>query len=260
MELSKSRISLYSQLSRKKIRDREGLFIAEGLKCVEDIYDTFPPVAFIATPQWWETTAVGERLRQQYPELCFSVDSRILAKISSLSTPPDIIAVYKKPEAPEAPPAPAAGNLYLLLNGIQDPGNLGTIMRTAHWFGVKRIYASSDTVDLYNPKTIQATMGSLGKVEVVYCDLCDLVKDNPQMPLYGTLLEGTNIYTAPLSQTGFIAMGNEGKGLSPELRSLVTVPLNIPPYHTTDHGESLNVAIATAVVLSQFRMRAFSGS
>ena len=256
MELSKSRISLYSQLSRRKIRDRERLFIAEGIKSVDDTADSFTPEAFIATEQWWNTpTALRDKLLDKHKEICFNVSSQVISKISTLSTPPEIIAVYRQPDRTSVVPMPNPSELYLILDGIQDPGNLGTIMRTAHWFGIARIYASEDTVDLYNSKTIQATMGSLGKVEIIYCDLSELVNQNPELPLYGTLLEGENIYKADLRQSGFIAMGNEGKGLSGVLRSKITTPLNIPPYHPTRHGESLNVAIATAIVLSQFRMR-----
>ena len=138
---------------------------------------------------------------------------------------------------------------------IQDPGNLGTIMRTAHWFGIDRIYASRDTVDIFNPKTVQSTMGSLGRVEIVYCDLGELMDKNPDMPVYGTLLDGKNIYKATLGEHGFIIMGNEGKGISESLRKRITSPLLIPPYDYSNHSESLNVAIATAVTLSQFRSR-----
>lgn len=255
MELSKAKQGIYSQLSRRKMRDRYGLFVAEGRKCIADTIGRFDMEAVIALdpdsiPEEW---GCGNVL--------FQVSESLMGKISSLSTPSDVLAVYRIPEGYyENVPKPDSDKLYLLLDGIQDPGNMGTIIRTAHWFGIDRIYASQDTVDIFNPKTVQSTMGSLGKVEVVYCNLCDLIKDNPDMPVYGTLLNGRNIYEATLTGQGFIIMGNEGKGISETMRNLVTSPLLIPPYDAENHPESLNVAIATGVVLSQFRGRGNGGA
>ncbi|WP_280119125.1 RNA methyltransferase [Sangeribacter muris] len=248
MELSKAKQGIYSQLSRRKMRDRHGLFIAEGRKSIEDTIGSFEVEAIVSTnpesiPEEWGCRNVS-----------FVVSQGQMGKISSLSTPSDILAVYRIPDGYyDNVPEPAPDKLYLLLDGVQDPGNLGTIIRTAHWFGIDRIYASKDTVDIFNPKTVQSTMGSLGRVEVVYCDLCRLLNDNPEIPVYGTLLNGDNIYEASLSASGFIIMGNEGKGISAPIRNMVTSPLLIPPYDSGNHSESLNVAVATAVVLSQFR-------
>ncbi len=250
MELSKTKQGIYSQLSRRKMRDRHGLFIAEGRKCIGDTIGKFDVEAIVALdpdsiPAEWG-----------YIDAVYKVSESQMSKISSFSTPSDVLAIYRIPDGYyDSVPVPESEKLYLLLDGIQDPGNMGTIIRTAHWFGIDRIYASHDTVDIFNPKTVQATMGSLGKVEVVYCDLCDLIKGNPGMPLYGTLLDGENIYDAELTGNGFIIMGNEGKGISDPIRDLVTWPLLIPPYDLGNHSESLNVSIATAVVLSQFRCR-----
>lgn len=248
MELSKSKTGIYAQLSRRKIRERNGLFIVEGYKSVADTIDSFQIEAIIITEgssvpaAWHDKAPIYEAYAQQ------------ISKISSLSTPPDVIAVYHIPERfYDRLPAPDKSKLYLVLDGVQDPGNLGTIVRTAHWFGIDRIYASRDTADIFNPKTVQSTMGSLGKVDIVYCELYDLLKDNPEMPVFGTLLDGKNIYEAPLTEHGFIIMGNEGKGITEPIRKLITSPLLIPPYDSKNHSESLNVAIATAVVLSQFR-------
>lgn len=251
MELSKNKESLYSQLGRKKMRDKHSLFMAEGHKSVADIIGYFEPEAIIAVkdadiPDSWRCA-----------DCFFEVTPERMTKISTLSTPPDVLAVYRIPDNNGDITTPNPDELYLLLDEVQDPGNLGTIIRTAHWFGIKRIYCSQTTADLYNPKTVQSTMGSLGKVEVVYCDLERLIDANPGMPVYGTLLNGKNIYEAKLDNRGFIVMGNEGRGISESLRRKVTSPLLIPPYDAADHSESLNVAIATAVTLSQFRSRHF---
>lgn len=248
MELSKSRLATYSQLSRRKMRERYGLFIVEGYKSVEDTITSFDVEALI--------TLNGIKIPDSWHvEDChFEVSEGGMKKLSGLSTPSEMIAVYRIPGGfYDRNIKPVSSKLYLLLDGIQDPGNLGTIIRTAHWFGIDRIYASHDTVDIFNPKTIQSTMGSLGKVDIIYCDLTAVINENPGMPVYGTLLDGKNIYEAKLSEHGFILMGNEGKGISEQLRPLITNALLIPPANTANHPESLNVAIATAVTLSQFR-------
>ena len=140
-----------------------------------------------------------------------------------------------------------------LLDGVQDPGNLGTIIRTADWFGIDTIFASSTTVDVFNPKTVQSTMGSLSRVNVFYTDLTALLASHRDMPSYGTFLNGKDTYKYKTENRGFLIMGNEGNGISDEVRKLVAHPLFIPPYNPDAHGESLNVAIATAIALSNFR-------
>lgn len=249
MELSKSKESLYSQLGRKKMRDKHSLFMAEGRKSVADTIGYFELEAIIAV----KGTVISDSWRSY--DCFFEVSPERMGKISTLSAPPEVLAVYRIPNHSGEIPSPNSDELYLVLDEVQDPGNLGTIIRTAHWFGIKRIYCSQTTADLYNPKTVQSTMGSLGRVEVVYCDLEALIEANPEMPVYGTLLNGENIYKAQLGDRGFIVMGNEGRGISDTLRRKVTSPLLIPPYDEEDHSESLNVAIATAVTLSQFRSR-----
>ncbi len=245
--LSKNKQSIYSGLCRVKMREKTGLFIVEGRKSVSDSLPLFDLEAIVCLKgtdtESWEKSGYA----------VYEVSESEMRKISSLSTIPDVLAVFKLPDYSEEIPAPDPEKLYLLLDGVRDPGNFGTIMRTAHWFGIDRIYASKDCVDLYNSKTIQSTMGSLGKVEVVYCDLCELIMDNRDMPVYGTLLNGKNIYKATLSEHGFIVMGNEGKGISEPLRKLITNPLLIPPYDPDNHSESLNVAAATSAVLALFR-------
>lgn len=254
--LSKNKQGIYAQLGRSKMRKKFGLFIVEGIKSVEDSLPRFEAECIVATIDALLPANLRDQISKRNIPL-YRVDKNIISKISSLSTPADLIGIYKIPEASSVSLLkPTPGNLYLLLDGIQDPGNLGTIIRTAHWFGVNRIYASLDTVDIYNPKTVQSTMGSLGKVDIVYTDLQQLIRQNPDFPVYGTLLDGENIYQSSLKNSGFILMGNEGKGISPDLRELVTHRLLIPPTDPANHSESLNVAIATAVVLALFRAKA----
>ena len=147
-------------------------------------------------------------------------------------------------------------SLSLALDGIQDPGNLGTIIRIADWFGIEQIFCSDDTVDAWNPKVVQATMGSIARVNIIYFNLLEFLDTLPaDFPVYGTLLDGDNIYTQPLTPHGLIVMGNEGNGISPEIRQKVNRRLLIPSYRTDDTAESLNVAIATAITCAEFRRR-----
>lgn len=252
--ISKHKISLYSSLSQKKMRKRHSLFIVEGEKCVEDTIGSFHLDALVATERWFETH--GSLIKDIETEKLYTATENEIKKISSLSSLPDVLAVYELPVKNDAPYERVdVGNLNLVLDGIQDPGNLGTIIRTAHWFGVKRIFASEDTADIYNPKTLQSTMGSVAKVEVNYCDIEKLLEKYKEMPVYGTLLDGKNIYCEPLGDRGFIVMGNEGKGITEKIRKFISRPLLIPPFNTGDHSESLNVAIATGITLSEFRSR-----
>lgn len=241
------------------MRVKHGLFVIEGEKSVRDLileYSVHFQVEYIvALSSWLERHS--ELHEEKLPENivvyeCSSEDMRIC---SSFSTPPEVLAVCRLPEFP-SPEAGGAGlppDLYLLLDGIQDPGNLGTIIRTSHWFGIKKIFASIDTADLFNPKTIQSSMASLSAVEVVYTDLRELIDLNPDFPVIGLMLEGENIFTTSLPSRGFIVMGNEGNGLSEAIIKRLSMPLTIPPYDKTDHAESLNVGVATGITLSQFR-------
>lgn len=225
MELSKARIAKYALLKHKKYRDREGLFIVQGEKAVRD------------TMSYFELEALID-------------NTDAIRKISTLDNLPTVIAVFKMPR--KSPNLRVTGNKFVLvLDGVQDPGNLGTILRTAHWFGVDKIFCSEDTVDLYNPKTVMSTMGSIAKLEVQYCNLTDLFRINLDLPVYGLLLEGDNIFKVSNLKPGFIVMGNEGHGLSEITLRRLTQSLTIPPSNPENHPESLNVAIATAITLSQ---------
>lgn len=252
MELSKSKSAIYSSLSSKKMRQKHGLFLAEGEKCALDTLGAFDLEALIVTEDWLKR---NHKLVEDYSDKLWTTSPSVINKITTLVSPPEVIAVFKLPEEDSSIHI-ADDKLYLMLDGIQDPGNLGTIIRTADWFGIDTIIASKDTVDVYNPKVVQSTMGSLKRVKVAYANLESVISSNPEMPVYGMLLEGKNIYDTKLdSSHGFIVMGNEGNGISDEVRKKITRPLLIPPYNPDSHPDSLNVAIATAITLSLFRER-----
>lgn len=250
--LSKTRLQLYASLSSAKMRRRNGLFTAEGRKCVADTLGAFRVRALL----------MSEEAIRDLPELAAEAEAveatdAELAKVSQLSTAPDVIAVYEIPESQEITPA---GGLNLLLDGVRDPGNLGTIIRSADWFGVEAVFCSPDCADAFNPKTVQATMGALGRVRIEYADLSEVVARAPQLPVYGMMLEGQSIYNAELATDAFIAMGNEGSGLSETMRNKLTRGFLLPPFPperlgTPGCSESLNVAVATSVTLAEFRSR-----
>ena len=246
-KITKNQVKFVRSLGRKKVRDEEKMFIAEGEKCVSELTGHFELVLRADS-----TNATSLELEQ----------------MSSLRSPQGVIAVFRQPEQqPIDLPLLASKELVLALDGVQDPGNLGTIIRTADWFGVKHIVCSHETADCWNPKVVQATMGALARVRVTYIDLCKELETvrqtalidpkHPSIPIYGTLLDGRNLYektALPQRQHGIIIMGNEGNGISRELRRLVTHPLLIPPYPLgAETSESLNVSIATAVILAEFR-------
>lgn len=237
--LSKNQIKLVRSLELKKNRKRENLFVAEGPKVVGDLLRTGyrPHTIFSTTPRADAQLVTEEELRH----------------ISFLQHPQEVLAIFEMPAAPH--PSPVSQQLSLALDGIQDPGNLGTIIRIADWFGIGTIYCSPETADAYNPKVVQATMGSIAHVSITYCDLVELLS-TAQCPVYGTLLDGDDIYQQPLTPHGIIVMGNEGNGISQAVRPLITNRLLIPNFNpATETAESLNVAIATAITCSEFRRR-----
>lgn len=251
--LSKGKMQLAASLESAKFRRRHGLFVAQGSKSVADTLDCFRLEWLAASPEWLDSSLPSAL---KGAENVFSASSEQLRRISSLQSAPQVIAVYELPKQNFSPASPLPDDLYLLLDGVQDPGNLGTIVRTADWFGIKTIFASPDSVDIFNPKALMATMGSIARVRIIYTDLKELVCANRRLPLFGTLLDGKNIYSQNLPDKGLIAFGNEGNGLSEEIRSLVTNPLFIPPFSATSHPESLNVGIASAIVMAEFRRNA----
>lgn len=237
--LTKSQIKWVRSLQQKKFRDAEGVFVAEGEKCVNDLKGAFDLVLLISPENATQTE---------------------IEQMSSLRTPQGVIGVFKKREDMGNGLLDMGDGLWVALDGVQDPGNLGTIIRTCDWFGVHHIVCSRDTADCYNPKVVQATMGALARVSVHYIDnLGDMLQQmqKADYPIYGTLLDGKDMYeptAIPTKDKGIIVMGNEGNGISPEVRELVTHPLFIPSYPTDiPTSESLNVSIATAIVLAEFR-------
>ncbi len=246
--ISKNQIKYIRQLEQKKFRKRENCFVAEGPKVVGDLMRQYQPKAIFATEDWNGIEITG-------PIPVSRVTDEELRRISFLQTPQQVLALFPIPEHTSYL-SPLTSHLYLALDSIQDPGNLGTIIRIADWFGIDTIFCSEDTADAYNPKVVQATMGSLAHIHIIYTDLLQLFDTLPNdFPVYGTLLDGENIYQQPLSDYGIIVMGNEGNGISEAVRQRVTHRLLIPNFHQGPSAESLNVAIATAITCSEFRRR-----
>lgn len=249
--ISKSQIKYVRQLEQKKFRRLEGLFVAEGTKVVGDLMKRYEPRMLFATPEW---ATVNCQLPTVNSQLTI-VTSDELRRLSFQQHPQQVLALFPLPEESACSPL-FTSTLSLALDGIQDPGNLGTIIRIADWFGIKHIICSTDTADAWNPKVVQATMGSIARVNIIYIDLPALLDKLPaDYPVYGTLLDGENIYTQQLSSNGLIIMGNEGNGITEAVRQRVNRRLLIPDFHQGDTADSLNVAIATAITCSEFRRR-----
>ena len=252
--ISKAQVKFVRSLQLKKYRDEHGLFVAEGDKCIEELRKGFE----------LEYLIVEEDLSSVSEAVCtLSAKRSEIEQMSGLKTPQGSIAVFRKPKVGYGDRT-MGHDLTLLLDGIQDPGNLGTIIRTCDWFGVKEIICSPDTVDCYNPKVVQATMGALVRIRLVYRDLVPLIKAEHYAGthIFGTLLDGKNLYETlstkdqrlTTNDRSIIIMGNEGNGISEEVRKYITHPIRIPSYpEGAETSESLNVAIATAVVLAEFR-------
>ena len=210
----------------------------------------------IYTNKWKEDVSISDKTKINKR---IETDANQIKKISSLKTPSMIIGVFKI-QALTTDEDIIQNSLSLILDDVRDPGNLGTIIRVADWFGIKNIFCSHNTVDLYNPKVIQATMGAISSVNVIYTDLQKLLirYKSPSFPIYGTFLEGEIIYNCQLQNKGFIVMGNEGKGVSENIQKLVTNKLYIPNFPTGKAvSESLNVSVATSIICSEFRRQEF---
>ena len=245
--ISKNKIKYIRSLELKKNRNKEGKFVAEGFKVVDDLLALQPADLIVATQEWLH----GKHLADQTEVI--EVTEEELKKVSFLQHPQQVLAVFR--QATSGDYSINTCELSLALDGVQDPGNLGTIIRIADWFGITHIYCSQDTADVYNPKVVQATMGSIARVKVEYGNLLALVESLPaDVPVYGTLLDGDNIYQQKLENRGLIVMGNEGKGISPALAKKVNRRLLIPNFpEGRATADSLNVAIATAITCSEFR-------
>jgi TrmH family RNA methyltransferase len=238
--VSKNQIKLISSLQQKKQRIAHQLFIAEGIKGIQELLD-----ASFELDHLYTTQNDFEMVSNNQKTVVSDAD---LKKISALATPNTCLAVFKMPKEKKI----EASGLILVLDSVRDPGNLGTIMRLCDWFGIQQLICSKETVDIYNPKVVQATMGSIARVNVSYIDLNDFLTTT-SLPVFGTFMNGDNIYKTALPQEGIIVMGNEANGISPELEKIIKNRLTIPRFGTIQKTESLNVATATAIVLSEFR-------
>lgn len=234
--MTKAEISSIRTLHSKDGRAEHGLFICEGVKLVDEIRHS--------------SLVVRKLYSTQERGGCERITTTEMSRMSALKTPTEILALVEIPRHQVK-----EQGLNLVLDGVQDPGNMGTIIRIADWFGIRDIYCSKSSADCFNPKVVQATMGAISRVRVHYTDLVRLLEANT-VPIYGTFLEGANIYDSELQSEGYIVMGSEGRGVSAEVAALVNRKLFIPPFATADSTvESLNVAVATAIVCSEFRRR-----
>ncbi len=247
--ISKNLTKYIRSLENKKVRKKEGCFIAEGPKVVADLMEHYMPLQLVATEQWYKNNHLIPRKDDGV------VTEEELRKVSLLQHPQQVIGIFPITEAPL--PSPDDDTLYLALDGIQDPGNMGTIIRIADWFGITTLICSKDTADIYNPKCVQATMGSIARVNVIYTDMEEWLAGLPaDYPVYGTFLNGNNIYKEDLSTYGIIIMGNEGNGISEVVGKYVNKRILIPNYpEVRPTADSLNVAIATAITCAEFRRR-----
>lgn len=238
------------RLTEAKWRRRDGLFVAEGAKCVLELLKAATPCRYLFANEAW--TAENELSGFDIREINV-VGGDVLRQLTNLGTTPPVIAYFELPEAVKAPEESYLRDNYAVaLDRIQDPGNLGTILRTCDWMGIRYVLASADTVDAFNPKTVQASMGAVASVKVCYTDLKVYLSQLKDVAVYGTYLDGEDIYRTSFASGGILLMGNEGAGISPELEPLVSHRLNIPLIGYGPHAvESLNVSAATAIALSR---------
>ena len=255
MALSKNKIQFIISLQKKKVRDEEGFFIIEGDKIVREyILSDNKIKTLIAKPEFISGLP-ADQTRKADEVIPVSYDE--LKKVSTLKTPHNAMAIVKIPEKSLNSPA-VLKNLCIALDFIQDPGNLGTIIRAAAWFGLKDIICSETCVDVYNPKVIQATMGAILNVNVHYTSLPEFLNQAIETgtQVYGTVLDGESIYSADLQKKGVILLGNESKGISEELVPLITRKIMIPKYTDAQNGiDSLNAGMAASIVFSEFARR-----
>lgn len=238
--VSKNQIKLITSLQQKKYRKQEQLFFAEGVKVVEELLQSNFELQDLFTTK--------EDFLSVSKNKVHAISEAELKKISALSTPNTCLAVFKIPKTKEI----VQNGLILALDDVRDPGNLGTIIRLCDWFGVETLFCSEESVDVYNPKVVQATMGSISRVNVVYGNLESFLTST-QLPIFGTFMEGKNIYQEQLPNEGVIIMGNEANGISASIEKLVSQRIAIPRFGNLQLTESLNVATATAIILSEFK-------
>ena len=246
MEISKSEVKLINALKTSHGRKKHGVFIVEGPKMVEELLQSnFDIKLLIATEEWYQQNR--ELVNEPFARV---VKTKDLERVSQLSTANQVLAVVNSPN--EIDIQIPNDELILVLDTIQDPGNLGTIIRTADWFGIDTILCSKETTDAYSPKVVQSSMGSVFRKNIHYTDLKEVLEsNNHQLPIYGSLLNGENIYKTKLEQKGFIVIGNESKGISTTIQELITQAIYIPQADNSK-TESLNASIATGIILSIF--------
>lgn len=256
LTLTRNIIKEIRSLEQRKCRREQNAWLAEGNKMVGDLLATerFSCLRLIATAEWWSQNSRYMDIARE----CYEVTRADIQRVSLLQTPQDVLAVFSIPQDDTLLPGLSpASSLSILLDEVQDPGNLGTIIRTADWFGVRHIFCTPGTADCYSPKVVQATMSALARVNVHYFDTreaCCQWLQSLQCPIYGTFLDGCNIYQSKLGGSGVLVMGNEGRGVSDAVAQCVTHRLLIPHFCPDgQHVESLNVSIATAICLSELR-------
>jgi RNA methyltransferase, TrmH family len=255
--LSRNQVKHINSLKSKKQREKQKRFIAEGSKLVIDLLASdYHICELFATNEWIDLHSALFHAKKLLP---VSVSEDELSRITALTTPSPVLAIVTVPET-VINPGSFTGKLVLALDDIRDPGNLGTIIRIADWFGISAVICSETTVDLYNPKVVQATMGSIARVPVYYTDLAGFLSTlSESVQIYGSFLEGENVYTMELPQKGIIVIGNESNGISGSVAKLVSDKIHIPSF-SNDKGsaaqaESLNASVATAVLCSEFKRR-----
>jgi TrmH family RNA methyltransferase len=238
--LSKNQLKLIMSLQQKKYRIKHGLFVAEGIKVIHELLNSDFVCEYLYCTDDFE-----HELKVYKPEV---ISEKELKKISNLITPNKVFGVFRISEQKQV----RQDGLILILDSIKDPGNLGTIIRLCDWFGVEQLICSHETVDCYNSKVVQSTMGSLSRISIVYTNLKDFL-NLTKLPIYGALLDGENVYKSKLPSKGVLIMGNESKGISEEIKALITHKITIPRFGYKQETESLNAATATAILLSEFK-------
>jgi RNA methyltransferase, TrmH family len=247
--ISKNQLKLIHSLSLKKFRDEEKAFVAEGVKLVDELLASDFNIRMIfGLAEWYASR------RDSIPQAKFQeINNEELQRATGMPAPSEVLAIVEIPEQ-TIPASPEAGKLVLLLDRIQDPGNLGTIIRTADWFGIKHIFCSPGTVDVYNPKVVQSTMGSICRVKVHNADLVSLIQDSlNDRHIYATTMDGENIYTADLQFPAAIIIGNESQGISRDILEMASHKIGIPNF--SSEAESLNASVAAGIVCSEFCRR-----
>jgi RNA methyltransferase, TrmH family len=251
--ISKQKIEQIRSLSDKKERVKSGFFVAEGEKLVFDLLQTsLDMVEFYSTENW-----LSASYEKKVPGNTIKLKDKEMERISAFKNPSPVLGVFKIPDS-----GPITDNSFhginLVLDHIQDPGNFGTIIRTADWFGISNVFCSTDCADMFNPKCVQASMGGVARVQAYYLDLQHLLKNAAEMgiPVFGTFMDGENIFEADLPPEALIVMGSEGKGISAGLEEYLDRRISIPPYpRDKKELESLNVAVSASIICAEFRRR-----